>query len=50
MQKRMRHIAICGLSECAVVCHIIPQTERILEEKKFIERKMCVLIFSTNFV
>jgi hypothetical protein len=40
--KRIHHVAICGLSECTVVCHSTSQTERILvKKKKVIESKMC---------
>jgi hypothetical protein len=38
--KRIRHVVVCGMSECTVVCHIISQTERIWK-KKVTESKMC---------
>ena len=37
---RTRHIAICGLSDCAVFCHIITKTARF-SGGKFTEYKMC---------
>ena len=46
---RMRHIVICGLSGSTVFFphYLINCT---ILEKKVSEQKLCVLIFSTNFV
>jgi hypothetical protein len=44
---RLRHIVICGQLGCKVSDHISSQTTRL--SKKVIERKMCVVIFSTIF-
>jgi hypothetical protein len=46
--KRMRHVVICGLSDCTEFFQIVLQTVR-LSKKKVIEYKICVLIFSTSF-
>jgi len=45
---RMRHIVTCGLSGYIIFFQIILQKARFF--KKVTEHKMCVLIFSTNFV
>jgi len=42
------YTVICGLCGCAIFFRIISQTARSSGEK-FIEHKMCVLIFSTSF-
>jgi hypothetical protein len=47
--KRMRHIAICGLSRSAVIFPTLSH-KRYDFRKKVTEHKMCVLIFSTTFV
>ena len=44
----MSHIVICGLSGSAIFFQLYPVNSTILG-KKVIERKMCVLIFSTKF-
>ena len=45
---RMRHIVICDLPGCTIFFsnYLINST---IFEKKVIEHKMCVLIFSTTF-
>jgi len=43
--KRMRRIVICGLSGFPTLSH----KRHDFRGKKFIEHKMCVLIFSTTF-
>jgi len=46
---RMRHIVICGLSASTIFfSHHV--TNSIIFVKKIIEHKICLLIFSTNFV
>jgi hypothetical protein len=46
--KRMSRIVICSLSGSTIFLHIISQTARF--SKTVVEYKMCVLIFSTNYV
>jgi hypothetical protein len=47
-EMHVRHVAICGLSDCSIFFHIISQTARF--STNVIEYKMCVLIFYTTFV
>jgi len=42
------HIVICGLHGSAIFFHITDLINDTTSEKKVIEHKMCVLIFSTN--
>jgi len=44
--KRMRLIAICGLSVCTTYFRIISFSEK----KNVIEHQMCVLIFSATYI
>jgi len=46
----MRHIVICGLPISKLFFPHYLTNGTILEYKKVIEHKMCVLIFSTNFI
>jgi hypothetical protein len=46
--KGMCHIVICGLSGSTIFFHIISKCHYF--QKKVTEHKMCILIFSTNFV
>jgi hypothetical protein len=46
---RIRHIVICRVSGSTIFFHTISQTAQF-SEKKFIENKMCILIFPTTFV
>ena len=43
------YIFICGLPISTIFFHIIPQ-KALFKKKKVMEREMCVLIFSSNFV
>ena len=43
---RMGHIVICGVSYFSTLSH----NRKILGKRNVIQRKKCVLIFSTNFV
>ena len=44
----MRRTVICGLSRPKIFFHL--QTAGFSKKKKITDYKMCVLIFSTNFV
>ena len=46
--KRMRRVTFCGLPGSTIFSHISHKRHDFRE--KVIERKMCVLILSTNFV
>jgi len=45
---RMRHIVICAACHYSIFRHFL--INGTILEKKVIEAKMCVLIFSTTFV
>jgi hypothetical protein len=47
-KMRMRRIVICGLPGCTIFSRIITKGKMFF--KTIAEPKMCVLIFSTNFV
>jgi len=46
---RMRHV-ICGLSSSPLFSYIISYSVRFSKKKRTVEHKLCVLIFSTNFI
>jgi len=48
-KMRMRHIAICGLSDCYIFLHYLTNV-KIKKKKKKIEHKIRVLTLFTTFV
>jgi hypothetical protein len=47
---RLRRIFNCGLPGSTVFFHVVSKAVRFSKKKKFIEPKMCVLIFYSTFV
>ena len=46
----VQHVkGICGLSDYTMLFHTILPTARFSGEKKYIDRKLCILIFSKTF-
>jgi len=49
-EVRMRHIVICGLARSAIFFNYLIYGKIFEKIYTYIEHRMCVLIFSTNFV